>query len=388
MMQGEAAPDKRRFLVQNLFLAAASAVFFLAALEGMARLARQRPCLTSTGQAEGAETKVRSHPLREYELVPGSTFTFEREAALRHNLSPDYLDAWERVDYRINSLGLRGAEVDTAKPEGTYRILVLGDSVAFGWGVEEEDALVNQLQQRLNQGGSAPRFEVWNAGVPGYATWHELVYLVEKGATFRPDLILVTFLFNDVDGNNEAVHNQPLGVGAAARTFTLLSSRSALLCFVRNSALSFRLRRLQPCQGPNCWDETVGLLGELVQQSRKLGSALALVAFPMRLQVEPNAEPGYYDRALGENPREGYQDIIARLCRERGIAYLDLQPAFERAMESQTDALFLDADHPNAKGHQVAAEAIYQFLTEVEPIAQTFRRASYPVLGYVNGVHK
>jgi len=362
MTQGEAGRSKWVSLAQNLLLAAASIVFTLAALEGIARLAGQRPCLNPTSQAEGAENKVRLHPLRQYELVPGSTFTFEREAAIRHNLSPDYLDTWERITYRINSLGLRGPEVSAEKAADTVRILVLGDSVAFGWGIEEENTLVYQLQQRLNQPQTGTRFEVWNAGVPGYATWHELAYLVEAGETFDPDLTLVAFLFNDVDGNNEAVHKQPLGMGSVAKAFTLLTRKSAFLCFLRNTALSFRLRRLQPCQGPNCWDETETLLDGLVEQSRKLGSALVLVAFPMRLQVEPDAEPGYFDRALGENPQENYQDVIARLCHERGIAYLDLLSPFQDAMMQEQSTLFLDPDHPNGRGHHVAAEAIYQLL--------------------------
>jgi len=388
MTRGEAAPSNWRDLALNLLLAFASTVFFLGAIEGMARLGGQRPCLNPTAQAEGAETKVRSHPLRQYELVPGATFTFDREAAIRHNLSPDYLDTWERIPYRINSLGLRGSETSAEKPADTVRILVLGDSVAFGWGVEEGDSLVRQLQQELDQLDTGTRFEVWNAGVPGYATWHELQYLLEKGEAFDPDLILVAFLFNDVDGNNEAVHKQPLGMGAAAKAFTWLTRKSALLCFVRNQALEFRLRNLQPCQGPNCWDETETLLDGLVTQSQRLGSALTLAAFPMRLQVEPNAEPGYYDRALGENPQGTYQDIIVRLCHERGIAYLDLLPAFQEAMAQEQRTLFLDADHPNARGHHVAAAAISAFLGTFEPLAETSRQDRSYTLTYWNGVGK
>jgi lysophospholipase L1-like esterase len=388
MTQGKEAGSKRVRLVQNVLLAASSTVFFLAALEGGARLAGQRPCLNPTSQAEGAETKIRSHPLRQYELVPGSTFTFEREAAIRHNLSPDYLDTWERITYRINSLGLRGPEASGPKSADTVRVLVLGDSVAFGWGIEEEDSLVYQLQRHLNRSERGTQFEVWNAGVPGYATWHELQYLVEKEETFEPDVILVTFMFNDVDGNNEAVHEQPLGMGALARTFALLNRRSALLCFVRNTALRLKLQQSQACQGPNCWDETEKLLDGLVEESHKLGSAIALVAFPMRRQVEPDAEPSYYDRALGENPKEGYQDVVARLCHKRGIAYLDLLPAFQEATTQGQRSLFLDFEHPNSQGHHVAAEAMSPFLAILQPITETSRYNHSQALTYSDGVRK
>jgi len=354
-----------RELAQNLLLAAASTVFFLGALEGTARLAGLRPCQGLGQQAEGAGNKVRAHPLRQYELVPGSEFTFDREAALRHGLSPDYLAAWERVIYRINSLGLRGEEASLAKPIRTRRILVLGDSVGFGWGIEEQDTLSSQLQQLLNQSGSSQRYEVWNAGVPGYATWQELAYLDEKGAVFQPDWVVVPFLFNDVDGNNEAVQSQPFGLSSLAQTFVQATQKSAVLCFLRNQALEFRLKRLHACRGPNCWGMTEHVLDDLVVQCRKLGSGLALVAFPMRLQVEPAAEPGYYDRALGANPHQGYQDVISRLCVARGIPYLDLLNVYQTAMADTTRSLFLDADHPNAEGTRLAARAMLPFLEQL-----------------------
>ena len=354
-----------RELAQNLLLAGASTVLFLAGLEGAARLAGQRPCHGLAQQTEGTGSKVRAHPLRQYELVPGSEFTFDREAAVRHGLSPDYLDAWERVTYRVNSLGLRGEEVSLAKSDGTERILVLGDSVGFGWGIEEQDTLSSQLQQLLSQSSSGQQFEVWNVGVPGYATWQELAYLTEKGAAFRPDWVIVPFLFNDVDGNNEAVQSQPFGMSGLAQTLVQATQKSAVLCFLRNQALEFRLTRLHACRGPNCWGMTEQVLDELVAQCRKLDCGLALVAFPMRLQVEPGAEPGYYDRALGADAQQGYQDVISRLCTARGIPYLDLLPAYQTAMAGTAHSLFLDADHPNAEGSRLAAREMLPFLEQL-----------------------
>lgn len=364
MRQDRAAARKWIGLGQGLLIVAANTLFLLAALEGLARLAGQRPCAGPAQQGEGAGDKIRYHPVRQYELVPGSTFTFEREVAIRHGLSQDYLDAWERITYRINSLGCRGAEVSALKSADTFRILLLGDSVAFGWGIEEQDTIACRLQQRLNQSAGGRRYEVWNCGVPGFATWQELSYLAEKGPAFRPDLVVLPFLFNDVDGNNEAAQMQLFGMGTIERSITLLTHKSALLCFLRDQALQLRLKKLKPCQGPNCWDATERVLDGLAAENKKLGSRLVLVAMPMRRQLEPDAEPGYYDRALGDDPQANYQDIIARLCRERNIAYLDLLPAFQQAMAADPRTLFLDADHPNAQGCRVAAEAIYRFLQE------------------------
>ena len=69
----------------------------------------------------------------------------------------------------INSHGLRSPEINYEKRTGTFRILNLGDSVVMGWGIRQEDTYGRQLGSLLNEdGGGNLRFEVINAGVPGW----------------------------------------------------------------------------------------------------------------------------------------------------------------------------------------------------------------------------
>jgi hypothetical protein len=111
----------------------------------------------------------------------------------------------------INSHGLRGPEVDYQKPSGTFRILNLGDSVAMGWGVSEAASYGRQLEVSLNAvAGSERRYEVINAGVPGWNPENELAYLQTEGFKYHPDLIVLDCtLVNDIFGGN--------AVGAHAR---------------------------------------------------------------------------------------------------------------------------------------------------------------------------
>ena len=76
------------------------------------------------------------------------------------------------VDVKINSHGLRDYEYPLTKPPGTYRIIMLGDSTTFGWGVRLEDTAAKILERKLNEARSAgyKRFEVINAGVGNYDT--------------------------------------------------------------------------------------------------------------------------------------------------------------------------------------------------------------------------
>ncbi len=91
-------------------------------------------------------------------------------------------------EFTTNDQGLRGPEVAWDKPEGTLRILAIGDSYTWGDGVEDEAVWVRLLEQELARCGPA---EVINAGFVGRNTVGEADYLDEKGARLRPDLVLV-----------------------------------------------------------------------------------------------------------------------------------------------------------------------------------------------------
>lgn len=119
-----------------------------------------------------------------------------------NRLAPGY-DGWfAGVPARINSLGFRDSrEYALQKAPGTFRILVLGDSVTFGHGTLSETTYPFLLEQRLNAWRPDVTWEVWNLGVPGYNTAQELAYLTEVGPRFDPDLVIVGFYVNDLADN-------------------------------------------------------------------------------------------------------------------------------------------------------------------------------------------
>jgi lysophospholipase L1-like esterase len=100
------------------------------------------------------------------------------------------------VPVHVNSLGLRGPERTPQKLPHTARILVLGDSFAFGFGVAEDDMFTAQLERLLAERGL--RVEVLSSGVPGWSLDNELVYLRTEGFDLEPDLILVATCENDL----------------------------------------------------------------------------------------------------------------------------------------------------------------------------------------------
>jgi len=98
----------------------------------------------------------------------------------------------DRKPVRVNSHGTRGPEFTAAKPPGTIRILSLGDSRTFGWGLSEEETYSVRLQALLQAAvGAVPRVEVINAGVNAWSYPQMLVYFRERGLAFAPDIVVL-----------------------------------------------------------------------------------------------------------------------------------------------------------------------------------------------------
>lgn len=91
-------------------------------------------------------------------------------------------------DFTTNAQGFRGPVVEWAKPEGTFRILAIGDSYTWGDGVGDDDVWLRKLERDLAACGP---IEVINAGIVGRNTIGEADYLRDKGMRLNPDLILV-----------------------------------------------------------------------------------------------------------------------------------------------------------------------------------------------------
>lgn len=100
-----------------------------------------------------------------------------------------------RYKVKINSLGIRGDEVKIPKPKDTYRIIVLGDSYTFGWGVDITETWVYQLGQLIQVPGK--RVETVNLGKPG-ADIHFYMDLAYKAVPLlEPDLVIFALLQGD-----------------------------------------------------------------------------------------------------------------------------------------------------------------------------------------------
>ena len=116
-----------------------------------------------------------------------------------------------------NQLGLRDPTYD---PDADFTILLLGDSVSWGNGVDDPREVFPFLLERALDGRHPTRsIEVINSGVPGYSTFQEQRYLELHGDDLDPDLVILQTCLNDAverywllaeyGGNNEFMGSIP-----------------------------------------------------------------------------------------------------------------------------------------------------------------------------------
>ncbi|MCK6430964.1 MAG: SGNH/GDSL hydrolase family protein [Burkholderiaceae bacterium] len=94
-----------------------------------------------------------------------------------------------------NSIGFRGREVPLQKKPSTTRILVLGDSYVWGFGVQDDEVFTSKIERLC------PRVEAVNFGVSGYSTDQELLLYRDKGAAYGADVVVLVIAGNDYEDN-------------------------------------------------------------------------------------------------------------------------------------------------------------------------------------------
>lgn len=119
---------------------------------------------------------------------------------------------WSReggAAFHINSYGFRDREHSIARPAGTLRIAVVGDSYVEAFQVDESRMFGRVMERIVSSAVEADpelnvsAVEVLNFGVSGYATAQELLVLRHHVWQFNPDIVLLAFLpSNDVRGNS------------------------------------------------------------------------------------------------------------------------------------------------------------------------------------------
>ena len=150
----------------------------------------------------------RLSPLLAWVKVPGVSGVFERDDEFGWRMVPGYDGPYRKDTHvHINSLGLRDHEYAAKQPQ-EIRILSLGDSYAFGNGVELEASYAKRLEAKLNEHSGHTRLHVINAGVDGYSTIQATQQLERLLPIIQPDFVIATFVAGNDVADNAIIERQ------------------------------------------------------------------------------------------------------------------------------------------------------------------------------------
>lgn len=267
-----------------------------------------------------------------------------------HEHRPGVSGVYMGVPVAINSMGLRDREYSLEKPAGVTRILMLGDSLTFGWGAPEEGTTSKALERLLNAGGPG-RYEVINTGVGNTNTAMQTAYFVNKGYRFQPDIVVLNYFINDAEETPKKKENWFTKHSYAA---VFLGGRWDIIQRMYLGKADWReYYRDLYLPGAVGWQEAERSFAELADFCRDKGIKLMVVNYPELHE-------------LAEYPFADVTAEIARLAESRGLPFLDLLPSIRG--EEPTSLWVTPTDsHPNAKAAELFAQAIAAKLREAYP---------------------
>lgn len=277
-----------------------------------------------------------------------------------------------RTAVKINEKGLRDGPHSYERQDDRKRILVLGDSFAWGYGVEESERFSQLLEKSLN-------VEVINAGVSGYSTDQELLWYRNEGIKYDTDLVILEVAGNDVGDNDQqlvsTVYYKPRFVledgqlvlkgypvpktSPQGKLIYSLSQRSALAYFLVQRYFDvvsvYRKAKVNSdhagslVAGPSAKTEPFKLTVALINEMRKLAESrnakFIIVAT---------------DRWWNSSSSATYADFIDTL-RAEGFLVLDVEsmPGFH-----SEEMLIPEDGHWNQSGHAFVAKKIEALIEE------------------------
>lgn len=268
------------------------------------------------------------------------------------------------TDVSTNHLGIRNPPFETGSTRPT-RIIVLGDSYAFGWGVAEEQAFPRQLERMLRERHPSVSIEVLNAGVPGYGLYQQRAMLDHVLSSTEIDIVVSTFsLSNDPVDDLRILRFAPDGLlhyspdlredGSIA---SWLIARSRLLAFLdfRTDGLHFKLVN----SGGAALGAVAGTMRDLFSACNAHGLLVLTVTVPHRAEITATGLKARLMRAQAARARR----LHARVAEERDVPRIDVTESL-RKLNEQEAAYLRNDPHWTRAGHEVVAREVLQALPE------------------------
>lgn len=317
--------------------------------------------------------------------VPPDTFSpWIASETTGYRMAPNLSQRMIRSEYNVlvetNQQGLRDDEL---RPKQGTRILLLGDSFAFGYGCERDETFAALLEKRLG-------VEIINAAVGGYEIIHQVRWYQKKGGDYGADLVVYAlYLGNDLSRNNRWEIAEDGSLISLTSKFPLRPKRGLkLLAMIDNLRYRLQLREgdvkewtpysdyLEMCRKEGGalqreqYASVESLLSDLNRHVQDRGAKLFVVVIPYKTMVDSQAQNRFKAQielfdAIYDLDRPARE--IERILGKHQIPFISLiEPLKRHYAEPQATPLYFFSDgHLNAAGHRFVTDQLFPILREL-----------------------
>ncbi len=258
-------------------------------------------------------------------------------------LIPSFVQSTRYGTLSINRFGMRDRDYDLLPAAGTFRAAVLGASSVMGWGVADGETFEALVEDRLNSewaGGEFARFELLNMGVAGHQPTQQMV-VVERAFEFQPDAIFYVATGREISRATDYLA-EVIGqrIDIPYEGLRSIVERAGLAPGTERSLARARLE-------PHARDVLAYVYGYIAGEARRRGVVPVWIFLP---QVR--------EGAWQEETPETIQ-----IARDAGFVIINLEDLYG---DQPIDAVRLAPwdDHPNAAGHRLIAERLFDELSQ------------------------
>lgn len=248
------------------------------------------------------------------------------------------------VNVHLNEYGMRYKNISKEKDE--IKILCIGSSTTFGWGVQEEDIYTNIVEKKFKE--TNKNIKMINCGVVNYNISEISTLLKQNFHKINPDYVLLTYTLDDIEiKENNRTNN----------SFILNNSYLYAICSVKLKKLMFKLHNktlsdyYTDLYNSYNWNNTEECILNMKDFCLNNNSKLLVVIIP-----DLHA---YKDKNITNKFVDIYKKIN-NFFEKNNISYINIQNYYNEDFDKITLSPY--DSHPNSKGHQIIGNIIYEFL--------------------------
>ena len=269
-------------------------------------------------------------------------------------LAPDLNGLSGGKNVYTNSHGFRSPELPVKKPEGQYRIMILGDSSAFGFRVKNNETFGWVLMKLLRQKYPGRDIQLINAAVAGWTTHQAAAFMRERGWKYSPDIVIVAF------------NNDPSSELKSDVERTPPKKLIPLLKILYKSNIYLAIKKL--------------VLNERIKKDVK--SILEPEGKKSKRRVPIKDFRNNFDSIIdGATDRDAKVIAVSMPLQRSGGFIMDYRNTQKKAVEEEDfpaidfigvfqkyphEEVFMDVMHPTVKGHKIIGEKLYELIVQTQ----------------------